>query len=303
MDEITVTVGQDRAGIRLDRFLVDALNGKFSRSFLRKMIDGNNVLVDGLRRSAHYNVSPGEEIRVNIPPPKELALKAENIPLDIVYEDSDLLVLNKSAGISVHPVGSNLTGTLVNALLHHCKDLSGVGGSFRPGIVHRLDKDTSGLLVVSKNDQTHINLSGQFKNRTIRRRYVALARGVVQLDNGRIELPIARRKKEITKMGVSFADEKRKQAVTKYRVLKRFRDFTMLEITLETGRTHQIRVHLSHIGHPVVGDRLYGSQKGMSRQALHAKTLGFFHPATKKFMEFDSTIPEDMQNLINKGRL
>ena len=254
-------------------------------------------------QSAHYRVSEAESIEVRIPDPKVLELKPENIPLVIAYEDSELLVVNKDAGISAHPAGANLTGTLVSALLYHCKDLSGIGGVLRPGIVHRLDKGTSGLLVVAKTDAAHLNLAGQFKNRRVTRKYIALAGGIVQLDNGRIDLPIARRKKEITKMGVSFADEKRKSALTNYRVLKRFKDFTMLELILETGRTHQIRVHLSHIGHAIVGDRLYGSARGLGRQALHAKTLGFFHPSTKKFMEFDSPLPEDMQGLIERGRL
>ena len=253
--------------------------------------------------SANHRVSVKEVVDVTIPEPKALELKPENIPLEIAFEDTDLLVVNKSAGIAVHPAGMNFTGTLVNALLYHCKDLSGIGGVARPGIVHRLDKETTGLLVVAKNDATHINLSGQFKNRTVKRKYIALARGVVQLDNGRVELPIARRKKDITKMGVSFVDEKKKNAITNYKVIKRFRDFTMLELSLETGRTHQIRVHLAHIGHPVLGDKMYGSRSGLVRHALHAKTLGFFHPITKKFMEFDSALPTDMQELIDKGKV
>ncbi|MDP8298880.1 MAG: RluA family pseudouridine synthase, partial [Candidatus Tantalella remota] len=212
-------------------------------------------------------------------------------------------VINKRPGISAHPSGKDLTGTLVNALLYHCKDLSGIGGVYRPGIVHGLDKDTSGLLVVAKNDTAHKNLSGQFKNRTVKRKYIALVRGSVQLDNGRIDLPIARRKKDITKMGISFVDEKKKNAVTNYKVLRRFKDFTMLELSLETGRTHQIRVHLSHIGYPVLGDKMYGASRGLERHALHAKTLGFFHPSTMKLMEFDSEIPEDIERLINKGKL
>jgi len=303
MKYIKLTVNDKQEGKRLDKFLVEALDNKFSRSFIKKLIDEKNILVGETHRNAHYAVSQGETVNITIPDPKSLTLNAENIPLDIVYEDKDLLVVNKSPGISVHPAGPNLTGTLVNALLYHCKDLSGIGGVLRPGIVHRLDKDTSGILVVAKNDPTHINLSGQFKNRTTKRKYIALVRGIVQLDNGRIELPIARRKKDITKMGISFVDLKKKNAITNYKVLERFKGFTMLELSLETGRTHQIRVHLSHIGHPVLGDRMYGSSKGMERHALHAKMLGFFHPSTKKFMEFSSNIPDDMQGLINKGKL
>lgn len=303
MEELRFKVDGSHAGKRLDKFLVEVLEGRFSRSFIKKLIDGKNISVNEKHTSAHHKVSSGEAIKITVPDPKSLELKPENIPLDIVYKDKDLLVVNKPAGISTHPAGGHFTGTLVNGLLYHLKDLSGIGGVLRPGIVHRLDKGTSGLLVVAKNDRAHINLSGQFKNRTVTRKYIALARGIVQLDNGRIELPIARRKKDITKMGVSFVDKKKKNAITNYRVLKRCRDFTILELCLQTGRTHQIRVHLAHMGHPIIGDKLYGSSRGLSRQALHAKTLGFFHPTTKKFMEFDSELPRDMQGLINKGRI
>ncbi|MBN1353578.1 MAG: RluA family pseudouridine synthase [Candidatus Omnitrophica bacterium] len=303
MEELNLEVDEKSTGERLDRYLVRALENRFSRSFIARLIDGKNVLVDGRQRKAHYRVMPGESITLSIPEPESIKLKPENIPLDIVYEDKDLIVINKPAGISVHPAGHNVCGTLVNALLYHCGDLAGIGGALRPGIVHRLDKETSGLLVAAKNDATHRNLSGQFKNRTVKRKYVALVRGIVQLDNGRIELPIARRPKDITRMGVSFADKRKKNAVTNYSVIKRFKDFTMLELSLETGRTHQIRVHLSHIGHPVIGDKMYGSQKGLDRNALHAVTLGFFHPTTKKFMEFTSELPGEIQDLIKRGKL
>lgn len=303
MEEIKISVKEKHAGKRLDRFLVEALGGRFSRTFLKKLIDTDAVRVNGENENAHYKVSEGEGVEVQVPDPKPLELKAENIPLEIVYEDKDLLVVNKPAGMSVHPVGTHLGGTLVNALLHCSQDLSGIGGVLRPGIVHRLDKDTSGLLVTAKNDASHINLSNQFRNRTTKRIYIALVRGVVELDNGRIELPIARRKKDITKMGISFTDLKKKNAITNYKVLERFKDFTMLSLSLETGRTHQIRVHFSHIGYPIVGDRLYGSMKGMARHALHAKTLGFAHPRTNKPMEFTSELPGDMKELIARGKL
>jgi len=303
MKEVSFTATPEHTGSRLDRYLVGRFENKYSRTFIKKLIDDDHVRVNGVIVNAHYKVTQGEVTKVTIPDPKPIKLEPEEILLQIVYEDNDLIVINKPSGISVHPAGPHLTGTLVNALLHHCKDLSGIGGKIRPGIVHRLDKDTSGLLVVAKNDKTHLNLSGQFKNRTIKKKYIALVKGIVQLDNGRIELPIARRKKDITKMGISFVDEKKKKAITNYKVLKRFKDFTLLELLLETGRTHQIRVHLSHIGHAVIGDKLYGSQKGMRRQALHAKSLGFYHPATKKFMEFDSDIPSDIKELIERGHI
>lgn len=303
MEKIKFTVDSGHAGSRLDKFLTGMLETRFSRTFIKKLIDGKTVFIDGKNKNAHYKVLKGETIEVTIPEAKPLELTPENIPLEILYEDKDLMVVNKPAGISVHPSGPNLTGTLVNALLYYAKDLSGIGGVARPGIVHRLDKDTSGVLVVAKNDNAHINLSGQFRNKTAKRKYVAVVRGMVQLDNGKIELPIARRKKDITKMGVSFADPKTKKAVTNYKVIKRFNDFTVLELSLETGRTHQIRVHLSYMGHPVIGDKMYGSHRGLSRQALHAKTLGFFHPVSKKYMEFTSPIPSDMENLIKKGAL
>ena len=303
MEKINLTVGDKHAGKRLDKFLVEALEKRFSRTFIKKLIDDKKILVDQKTQNPHYKVSQGELIEIEIPKPRALELKPEKIPLDILYEDKDLLVVNKPAGMSAHPAGPCLTGTLVNALLYCSKDLSGIGGVSRPGIVHRLDKDTSGLLVVAKTDSAHINLSSQFKNRSVKKTYNALVRGTVQLDNGRIELPIARRKKDITKMGISFVDSKKKNAVTSYKVLKRFGDFTLLELSLETGRTHQIRVHLAHIGHPVIGDKMYGSPRGLNRQALHAKTLGFFHPTTKKFMEFNSELPQDMKGLINKGKL
>jgi len=303
MEEIKIEVATECAGERLDKFLVGCLAKKFSRTFIKKLIDEGNVTLNRSGTNAHHRVSGGELIEITIPEPKSMELSPENMPLEIVYEDSDLLVVNKPAGLVVHPSGLNLTGTLVNGLLFHCRDLSGIGGVLRPGIVHRLDRETSGLLVVAKNNRTHINLSNQFKNRKTKRRYIALVKGCVQLDNGRIEAPIARKMKDVTKMGISFAGEKRKNAVTNYRVLKRLDGFTVLEIFLETGRTHQIRVHMAYLGYPVIGDRMYGSAKGLSRQALHAKTLGFFHPATRKFMEFESDLPEDMKELIVRGKL
>ncbi|MBL7158281.1 MAG: RluA family pseudouridine synthase [Candidatus Omnitrophica bacterium] len=301
MQNFNLKATKDDSKERLDKFLVDALGRKYSRTFVQKLIEGKNILVNNEPTSAHHRLSSGEEVRVKIPDPVKLKLEAEEMSLRVVYEDRDVIVINKPAGLSVHPSGKNLRHTLVNGLLAHCRDLSGIGGVLRPGIVHRLDKDTTGLLVVAKNDAAHINLSNQFKKRKVKRIYIALARGVVQLDNGIVDLPLKRHVRDVTKMAVSFVGDDKKKAVTLYKVIKRFKQFTELELSLQTGRTHQIRVHMAYIGHPLLGDRVYGAAKGMPRQALHAKTLGFFHPVMRKFLEFNSEIPDDMRELIERG--
>ncbi len=294
-------VSAEEKGKRLDKFLVEKLPKRFSRSFIQKLISKDKVLLDGASVKSHHSTSPGEVIDVTIPEAIKSSIKAEDLPLDIIYEDEYLLVVNKSPEMVVHPAPGNYSGTLVNALLAHCKNLSGIGGVLKPGIVHRIDKGTSGLLVVAKNDQAHKGLAKQFKAKTIKRVYIALVKGVVQLDNGIIELPIGRSTRDRKKMAVDFASSK--NAVTSYKVLKRFKDFTLLEIVLGTGRTHQIRVHMSYIGHPLLGDGKYGSKARLSRPALHAKTLGFVHPATEKYMEFTSDLPEDMKEIISEGHL
>lgn len=292
---------EDRAK-RLDKFLVERLSKNFSRSFIQKLISGGHVLLDGASVKVHHYVDPGQKVTVALPEVRAAYAKAEDISLDIVYEDEDLLVVNKPVGMVVHPAPGNYSGTLVNALLAHCKDLSGIGGVLKPGIVHRIDKDVSGLLVAAKTDRAHKNLARQFKAKTANRVYIALVKGVVQLDNGIIELPIGRSPRDRRKMVVKFAESR--EALTRYRVLKRFEEFTMLEITLGTGRTHQIRVHMAYIGHPILGDVKYGTTSGrLPRPALHAKTLGFTHPVTGKYAEFTSELPDDMKDLILKGRL
>ena len=288
-------------GKRLDKFLVENLPKLYSRTFIQKLISDNKILVNGKSAKPHHSLSAGEIIDVKIPEPTPSRIEAQDIPLDIVYEDKDLLVVNKPVGMVVHPAPGNYTKTLVNALLAHSKDLSGIGGVAKPGIVHRLDKDTSGLLVVAKSDEAHNGLSEQFRDKTTRRVYIALVKGVVELDNGIVELPIARSRRDRKKMAVDF--ENSKEAVTKYKVLKRFKDFTQLEVTLGTGRTHQIRVHMSYIGHPILGDAKYGSRGNLKRPALHAKVLGFVHPKTGKYMEFTSDLPEDMKELMAAGSL
>ncbi|MFH1752731.1 MAG: RluA family pseudouridine synthase [Candidatus Omnitrophota bacterium] len=284
---------------RLDLFLVERLGGKFSRSNIQRHIEEGNANVNGQTAMSNWKLKLGDKIELTVPDPKKTWMAAENIDLNIVYEDEHLLVVDKPAGLVVHPAPGNLTGTLVNALLGHCKDLSGIGGELRPGIVHRLDKETSGLLVVAKDDYTHRKLSKAFKNRAIKRRYMAFVRGVVELDNGTINLPIGRHKRNRQKMAVVVGAEDSKEALTHYSVIKRYADYTMLELVLGTGRTHQIRTHLQYLGHPLLGDSKYGkTSTKIARHALHAATLGFKHPVTKKFLEFESELPEDMKKLL-----
>lgn len=303
MAEERIRIEVERSGgpKRLDKFLAEHLSGRFSRSFLQKLIASGNVLVDGRAAKSHHILRGGEAIDVTVPEARLAAARPENIPIDIVYEDEHLLVVNKAAEMVVHPAPGNYSGTLVNALLFRSGELSGVGGETRPGVVHRIDKGTSGLLVVAKNDAAHRSLAKQFKDKTIKRVYVALVKGSVELDNGIIELPIGRHVRDRKKMAVKFEDSK--EALTRYRVSERFKDFTVLELVLGTGRTHQIRVHMSYIGHPLIGDAAYGSRSAIGRPALHAKTIGFMHPVTKRYMEFTSELPADMKEIIAKGTL
>lgn len=286
---------------RLDKFLVENLPKNLSRTFIQKLITDRDVTINGEGAKRHHSLAAGEVIDVKIPELKPSAIAAEDIPLNIVYEDKDLLVVNKPVNMVVHPAPGNYENTLVNALLAHCKDLSGIGGVLKPGIVHRLDKDTSGLLVVAKTDEAHNALAKQFKDRTTKRIYIALVRGFVQLDNGVVDLPIGRSHRDRKKMAIDF--ESTRNAITRYKVVKRFKDFTQLEVTLGTGRTHQIRVHMSYIGHPILGDAKYGSRGKLKRPALHAMMLGFTHPTTGKCMEFTSPLPDDMKALIAEGHL
>lgn len=291
-------VGELDRGSRIDQFLAAHLAQNFSRSQIKKLIEAGEVSIGGLPvKSAHYRIKPGERVQVAWKEKEGDETRAEAIPIDIVYEDPDLVVVNKAAGMVVHPAHGNPSRTLVNALLYHVRNLSEAGGKVRPGIVHRLDKDTSGLLVVAKNDTAHYSLARQFKEHSIDRTYEAIVRGVVQHDEGEIDKPVGRaflnRKKVVVRpLGG-------KPALTYYRVKRRFPQATWLEIKPHTGRTHQIRVHLAHIGHPVLGDSFYGVRAlGIDRQALHASQLGFHHPRTREWMDFKAPLPPDLEALI-----
>ncbi len=293
----------DEEGVRLDSWLTEKIGG-FSRSYIQKLIRDGNVEVNGKNPKANYKLKLEDRISVFVPEPEKLDVKPENIHLDIMYEDDDIIVVNKPKGMVVHPAAGNYTGTLVNALMAHCKDnLSDINGVIRPGIVHRIDKDTSGILVVAKNNEAHEKLSQMLKKHDIKRVYHAVVEGVIQEDCGKIDAPIGRHPVDRKKMAVNTRNGR--NAVTYFKVLERFKRATYVEVTLETGRTHQIRVHMSYIGHPVAGDEVYGRRKqeyGFSGQALHAKILGFVHPTKNRYMEFDSGLPEYFKKLLDDLR-
>ncbi len=291
-------VNEEMEGERLDSFVTEHLE-YLSRSTVKMLLDDGQITLNGQIRKASYRVKEGEEIRIDIPDPKEVSIIAQDIPLNIVYQDNDLVIIDKPQGMVVHPAHGNWDNTLVNALLFHVKDLSGINGELRPGIVHRLDKDTSGLLMAAKNDKAHRHLAAQIKDHTINRQYVALVHGVISEKLGKIEAPIGRSKIDRKKMAV---DKDGKIAISEYQVLDRYRNYSLVKVKLLTGRTHQIRVHFAYINHPVVGDPLYGPAKkhfGLECQALHACVLGFIHPSTGEYMEFQSDIPGYLYDIIN----
>lgn len=293
-------VAADEGGQRLDVFLTAKEVGP-SRSFVRKLIDGGLVQVNNQQEKASYKVSAGDVIQVEIPELEPIEAKPQTIALDIIYEDEDVVVVNKPKGMVVHPAPGNPDNTLVNALLAHCQNLSGIGGKIRPGIVHRLDKDTSGVLVVAKNDLAHLSLAKQIKDRIAERRYLAIVHGSVKEDQGTISTWLGRHPVHRKKMAV-LPEGKGKPAVTHYRVKERFGDYTLVEAKLETGRTHQIRVHMAYLGHPVVGDEVYGPKKahlGFDGQALHAAELGVYHPRTGQWVTWKAPLPEDFVRALN----
>ncbi len=294
-------VSPENEGERLDKFLSEQLDD-VSRTQAAKLIEQSHVTVNADRAAKNYKCRTGDVIGVEMPEPVPLEVSAENIPLDIVFEDNDLLVVNKPKGMVVHPAAGNYTGTLVNALLYHCKgSLSGINGVLRPGIVHRIDKDTSGLLIVAKNDRAHAGLAAQIKAHSFERAYECVAHGNVQKDEFTVSLPIGRDPKNRKKMAVVYKNSK--PAVTHAQVIKRFGSFTHLRCKLETGRTHQIRVHLSYIGHPIAGDAVYGpkkAEKDLNGQCLHAKHIAFTHPITGERLAFESELPEYFTRFLNK---
>ena len=305
---IEIIISEEMKGTRLDLVLSACLE-EFSRSFIQKLFENDRIYVDGeVCREKKLKASSGSKVAIDIPEPEKLEVEAENIPLDIVYEDDDVLVVNKPAGMVVHPAPGNYTGTLVNALMYHCgDDLSSINGVVRPGIVHRIDKDTSGLLMVAKNDKAHASLSQQLADHSLTRKYRAIVYSNIKEDNGTIDKSIGRDPSNRLRNAVT--DINSKNAVTHYRVLERFGNYTLIEAQLETGRTHQIRVHMSYIKHPLLGDELYGPTKsknaaklGAKRQMLHAGVLGFVHPSTGEYIEFESPLPEDFEKVLEKLR-
>ncbi|QPA31981.1 RluA family pseudouridine synthase [Thermaerobacillus caldiproteolyticus] len=304
MDVVQFHIEEEYDNERIDK-VISALNEEWSRSKVQQWIKDGLVTVNDKSVKANYKCSTGDVVVVRLPEPEPLHVEPEEIELDIYYEDSDVLVVNKPRGMVVHPAPGHMRGTLVNALLAHCKDLSGINGVLRPGIVHRIDKDTSGLLMVAKNDVAHTALVNQLVNKTVTRKYRAIVHGVIPHDYGTIDAPIGRDKHDRQKMAVT--DENGKEAVTHFRVLERFEQYTFIECQLETGRTHQIRVHMKYIGYPLAGDPKYGPKKTLpiDGQALHAGVLGFTHPRTGEYLEFEAPLPNEFERLLEllrKGR-
>ena len=289
------------SGLRIDKYL-STVNEQLSRSYIQKLLKSGRVLVDGKPVKASYQVDEGDVISLDIPEAVEPEIEPENMDLDILYEDQDVILVNKPKGMVVHPAAGHYSHTLVNGLMHHCKDqLSGINGVMRPGIVHRIDMDTTGVIIACKNDMAHNSIAAQLKEHSITRRYQAIVHGVLKDDAGTVEGPIGRHPTDRKKMSINYNNGK--SAVTHYKVLKRFRQYTHVECRLETGRTHQIRVHMASIGHPLLGDLVYGPGKcpipGLQGQTLHAGVLGFIHPRTGEYMEFTAPLPEYFAKLLN----
>lgn len=298
-----LTVSPEDAGVRIDKYLAEQLPD-ITRSYLQKLLKDGSVQMNGKPVKASTKTAVGAVIALTIPEPEEPEILPENIPLDILYEDSDVILINKPKNMVVHPAAGHYTGTLVNALMYHCRgDLSGINGVLRPGIVHRIDKDTTGVLIVCKNDRAHNALAEQLKEHSITRKYRAIVCGNLKEDEGTVDAPLGRHPQDRKKMAIVRSGGKR--AVTHYRVLERFGNYTYIECRLETGRTHQIRVHMASLGHPLLGDEIYGRAKSpfkLEGQTLHAMVLGFIHPTTGEYMEFEAPLPEYFEKLLEKLR-
>ena len=297
---IKYIVKEEEKSKRLDNY-ISTKNDEITRTSAQRLIEEQHILVNGKNQKVSYRVNVGDEITIEEIKAEEIELKAQEIPIEIIYEDKDIIVVNKPKGMVVHPANGNPDGTLVNAIMAICKDsLSGIGGKLRPGIVHRLDKDTSGLLIIAKNDKAHVNMSEQIKNHEVKKTYIALVKGIVKENEATIDMPIGRSISDRKKMAVT---KNGKNAVTHIKVLKRYKKYTLLEINIETGRTHQIRVHLSQIGYPIVGDEVYSNGKNefeVTGQCLHAKSLEFEHPITKQKMKLEAPLPEYFEEIIKK---
>ena len=293
-------VSQEEKGKRLDAY-IPSVDLDITRTSAQRLIEDGNILVNGKNAKVSYKIQENDKISVEIPEPKQIELKAQDIPIEIVYEDSDIIVVNKPKGMVVHPANGNPDGTLVNAIMAICKDsLSGIGGEIRPGIVHRIDKDTSGLLIVAKNDNAHVKMSEQIKNHEVKKTYIALVRGIFKENEATIDMPIGRSTSDRKKMAVN---KNGKNAITHIKVLKRFDKYTLLQVNIETGRTHQIRVHLSEIGYPIVGDYTYSNGKNefdVVGQCLHAQKLEFKHPITQKDMCLEAELPQYFKDILDK---
>ncbi|MBM7556045.1 RluA family pseudouridine synthase [Halanaerobacter jeridensis] len=297
----TITVNKEVIDQRIDKFLAEQFSD-FSRSYIQKLIDEGNILINEEEVKKSYTLKLNDVVQLNIPEAETIDLKPQNIPLDIIYEDDDILVVNKQSDLVVHPAPGHPDGTLVNALLYHCDNLAGISGVKRPGIVHRLDKDTTGALVAAKTDKAQQSLSQQFKERKTKKIYWALVEGHVKHQKAKIDAAVGRDPKDRKKMAVTSKNSKK--AISKFEVIDYYDDYTLVEVELITGRTHQIRVHFDYIGHPVVGDNLYGFNKSnldVDRQMLHAKELGFYHPRTEQWHEFKAELKADMEELLIKS--
>ena len=299
--KLIIDVSDEETGERIDSFL----SGKteFTRTRIQQLIKNKNITVNGKATKSSYKIEENDEIVIEVPEAETTEIKPENIKIDIVYEDSDIAVINKQAGLVVHPAHGHYSGTLVNAILYHIKDLSGINGEIRPGIVHRLDKDTSGLIVIAKNDKVHAALTEMFQEKKIRKTYLAILKGKLNKSEGKIVTQIGRDKNDRKKMTVIDDITKGKNAITNYKVVSQNNLFTLVKVNIETGRTHQIRVHMRHLGYPILGDSVYGRKDNEKRQMLHAYKLEFLHPVTGHQMEFTGEIPEDFQKALKKSDL